>query len=89
MIWGIWWTSRELSKILKFALWETFLSKVYNAELKNYRRVICCVTEGCAVFKEKLTGGWKDDIKNLVNFTESCWKSENLHFDGAPFVNSI
>ena len=30
MTWGIWWTSPEHSKILKFALWEIFLSKLYN-----------------------------------------------------------
>ena len=35
-----------------------------------------------AIFKEKLTGGLKNDIRNLVNFHGSSQKSENLHFDG-------
>ena len=35
-----------------------------------------------AKFKGKLTRGLKNDIKNLVNFHASNWKSENLHFDG-------
>ena len=35
-----------------------------------------------AIFKEKLTGGLKNDIKNLVNFYASSCKSENLHYDG-------
>ena len=33
------------------------------------------------VFKEKLTLGLKNDIRNLVNFHASSRKSENLHFD--------
>ena len=37
---------------------------------------------GDAIFKEKLTGGLKNDIKNLVNFHGNSRKSENLHFHG-------
>ena len=36
---------------------------------------------GDAIFKEKLTGGLKNDIKNLVSFHASSRKSENLHCD--------
>ena len=35
-----------------------------------------------AKFKGKLTLGLKNDIRNLINFQASSWKSENLHFDG-------
>ena len=35
-----------------------------------------------AIFKEQLTGGLKNDIRNLVNFYGSSRKSKNLHFDG-------
>ena len=38
--------------------------------------------KGDAIFKEKLTGGLKNDIRNLINFHTSSRKSENLHFDG-------
>ena len=38
--------------------------------------------KGDAIFKEKLTGGLKNDITNLINFHASSRKSENLHFDG-------
>ena len=31
---------------------------------------------------QKLTGGLKNDIRNLINFHASSCKSENLHFDG-------
>ena len=35
-----------------------------------------------AIFKESLTGGLKNDIRNFVNFHASSRKSENLHFYG-------
>ena len=35
-----------------------------------------------AIFKDKLTGGLKNDIRNLVNFHVSSRKFENFHFDG-------
>ena len=35
-----------------------------------------------AIFKEKLTGGLKNDWRNLINFHVSSRKSEYLHFDG-------
>ena len=38
--------------------------------------------KGDAIFKEKLTGCLKNDIRNLVNFHLSSRKPENLHFDG-------
>ena len=38
--------------------------------------------KGDAKSKEKLIRGWKNDIRNLINFHTSSWKYENLHFDG-------
>ena len=38
--------------------------------------------KGDAIFKEKVTGGLKNDIGNLIDFHASSRKSENLHFDG-------
>ena len=37
--------------------------------------------KGVAKFKQKLTCGLKNDIRNLVNFYASSWKSKNWHFD--------
>ena len=37
--------------------------------------------KGVAKFKRKLTCGLKNDIRNLVNFYASSWKSKNWHFD--------
>ena len=36
--------------------------------------------KGYSISKEKLAGGLKNEIRNLVNFHAS--KSENVHFDG-------
>ena len=38
--------------------------------------------KGDAKFKEKISRGLKNDIKNLVNFHTSSRKSENLYFYG-------
>ena len=43
--------------------------------------------KGDAKFKGKLTSGLKNDLRNLVNFHESSWKSGNLHFDGLLLSN--
>ena len=40
---------------------------------------------GDAMLKEKLTGGFKNDIRNLVNFQGSSRRPENLHFDRLNF----
>ena len=72
MTWGICWTLLE----------KLFFCKIYNAELKNFRWVLCHDTEGWCMFKEKLTGCLKNDIRNLVNFHGSSQKSKHLHFDG-------
>ena len=34
-----------------------------------------------AKFEEKLTLGFKNDMRNLLNINVSSGKSENLHFD--------
>ena len=60
MTWGIWWILPEHLKVLKFALWETFLSKVYNVELKNYRGVMCHDTEGWCDISRK-TDWWFEE----------------------------
>ena len=38
--------------------------------------------KGDTIFKEKLSGSWKNYIRNLVNFHSSSRTSENFHFDG-------
>ena len=38
-----------------------------------------------AKFEEKLTLGYKNDLRNLVNFNVSSGKFENLHSDHIQF----
>ena len=38
--------------------------------------------ESDAKFEGKLTFAFKNDMKNLRNFHQSNWKSQNLYFDG-------
>ena len=63
---------------------DTFCKKHVIIQLKNFRGIMYHDTalKGDAIFKGKLTGGLKNDIRNLVNFHERSRKSENLHFDG-------
>ena len=42
-----------------------------------------------AKFEEKLTLGYKNDMRNLVNFNARSGKSENLHFNGLLLSKSI
>ena len=59
-----------------------FLSKAYNISAKKNWGGLCVMTlKGDAKFKGKLTCGFKNDIRNLINFHVSSWKSENLHLD--------
>ena len=41
--------------------------------------------KGDPIFKEKLTIGLKNEVKNLVTFQASSRESENLYFDGLVF----
>ena len=45
--------------------------------------------KGYAIFKQTLTGGLKNDIRNLGNFHASSNKSENVHSDGLFFIQCI
>ena len=57
-----------------------FWSKSRTVSVRKFQRNYVTL-KGVAKFKWKLTCGLKNDIRNLVNFHASSWKSENLHFD--------
>ena len=69
------------------SVWPTY--KMF--ELKEYRgimryytenHVLCVMTlKSDTIFKEKLNGGLKTDIRNLVNFHASSPKPKNVRFD--------
>ena len=50
---------------------------------QNITEELCVMSlKGHAIFKEKLIGGLKNDIKNLVSFHARTRKSEKFHFYG-------
>ena len=42
-----------------------------------------------AKFEKKLPLGFKNDMRNLVNFNASSGKSENLHFDAVLLLSTV
>ena len=82
MAWGIGWTFIRATKSLKnFTLMGSFCPKHIMFQLENFRELCVMTPTGVAKFKEKLTCGLKNDIRNLVNFHASSRKSGNLLFD--------
>ena len=54
-------------------------------ESQKITEELCVMTlNNDAKFKEWPTSHCKNDMKNLVNFHGSTWKSQNLYFDGVP-----
>ena len=51
------------------------------AQLKSTEELCVMTMKVDAIFKEKVTGGLKNDTRNLPNFHVSSRKSENVHFD--------
>ena len=49
--------------------------------MKMYRRVSFMTLESDAKFEEKLTLGFKNNMRNLDNFNASRPKPENFHFE--------
>ena len=60
----------------------SFCPKYIMFQLKNFREIMCHDTEGYANFKGKLSCGFKNNLRNLLNIHASSWKFGNLHFDG-------
>ena len=71
--WEVGWTFVRVLKSLKnFTPMGSFCQKHIMFQL---------TLKGDAKFKGKLTCGLKNNIRNLVNFHASSWKSKNLQFD--------
>ena len=49
---------------------------------KKLQRSYVMTLKGDAIFKDKLAGGLKNDIRNFFNFHRNSWKFENEHFQG-------
>ena len=83
MAWGIGWTFIiRATKSLKIVHWRALFVQSINCFSQKLSEELCVMTlKGVAKFKRKLTCGLKNDIRNLVNFYVSSWKSKNWHFD--------
>ena len=77
---GEFWPNTRNSQNLHFN--GVLLTKVYNVWANKLEELRVMTVTGDAIFKEKMTGSLKNDIRNLANFHSSSRKSENLHFDG-------
>ena len=79
-----WFKHSKISKIctLMGCLW----SKYIMFDLKKYMKLMLIALNIDATFEEKLTFAFKNDIRNLGNFRQSTWKSQNWDFDGI-FLN--
>ena len=77
---GIGWNFiRALKSLKNYTLRGSFCPKDIMFQLED---LWVMTLKGDAKFKGKLTRNLKDKIKNLVNFSESSQRSENLPFDG-------
>ena len=83
LIWEFWkFLTRALESLKTFTLMGSFWAKYTLFELKKYRGVIFHDTEEWWKIWRKLTRSLENDRRNLVNFHQSTWKSQNRDFDG-------
>ena len=81
MAWGIGWIFSRATKSLKNCTLTGSFCPKHMFQLENFRELCVKTLKGVAKFIGKLACGLKNDIRNLVNFHVSSWKSENLDFD--------
>ena len=59
------------------------MCKVFNVwPKKNTEELSFMTPKSYAKFEEKMTCGLENDMRNMANFHQSTWKSQNLNFDG-------
>ena len=59
------------------------LLKVYKVSTKKSMEKFCLmIPKSGAKFKEKLTCGLENDLRNLANFHQNTWKCQNWYFHG-------
>ena len=84
----IWWNFTWAVERLKFCtLMGLFFPTHIKFQPKKYRRIVSHETlKSDAKFKEKTNCGFKYDMKNLVSFHPTTWKSENLFSMGSKYL---
>ena len=82
MAWGIGWTFIRAPKSVEIVHWcALFVQSIHCFSYKLSEELCDMTLKGAAKFKRTLNCGLKNDIRNLVNFYVSSWKSKNWHFD--------
>ena len=81
-----WGTSRILTQALESQKNLCFnlllVTKVNNVWATKVQRSSFMTLKSCSNFEEKLTCGFKNDMRNLANFHQNTWKCQNWDFDG-------
>ena len=79
----IWWNLTWALKIIKIsALIGFFCAKYITFDLKKCRGATSHDTEEWCKIWRKTNSGLENDMKNMVSFHKSTWKSQNDNFDG-------
>ena len=74
----IWWNlTRALKSLQNLHFYLLLLCKVFNVWPKKVQTL-----KSDAKFEEKLTCGLENATRNMANFHQSNWKSQNWDFDG-------
>ena len=76
----IWPEHSKVSKTCTFIC--SYCAKYVMFDLKNTEELSFMTLKGDAKFEEKLTCGLENDMRNMANFHQSNWKSQNWHIDG-------
>ena len=81
---GIWRIlTRALGSLKNLHFNGMLLTKVCNVWAKRRTEELCLMALKIdAKFEGKLTCAFKNDMRNLANFHQSTWKSQNWDFDG-------
>ena len=60
----------------------SYSAKYLIFDLKSIEELSFLTVKNDAKFEEKLTCGLENDMRNMANFHQSTWKSQNWDFDG-------
>ena len=82
--------SPEQLKVSKLEFWwDPLIQSRKSMSLKSTEELCFMAMKNDAKFQEELTCHFKIDIRNLMNFDPTTWKSQKFSFQCAPFEQSI
>ena len=72
--------SPEYLKVSKLGLWDPLIQSRKSMSLKSAEELYVMTMKNDAKFEEELTCHFKIDMRNLMNFDPSTWKSQKFSF---------